>query len=84
MHPIYSAVHTVILSSRTRRSVLQRVKVGDSGEEIDLFQGLPDLMAPEAMMASGNDYLFGQGVPEDYQQAVTWYRKAVEPEARPP
>lgn len=28
-------------------------------------------------MARGNDYLFGRGVPRDYQQAVTWYRKAV-------
>lgn len=62
--------------------VTLRVKVGDSGEEIDLLQGLPELLAPEAMMARGNDYLFGRGVPRDYQQAVTWYLKAVEAGSR--
>ena len=34
-------------------------------------------MTPDAMLAKGNDYLYGRGVPKDYKQAVDWYRKAI-------
>ena len=33
---------------------------------------------PEAVYRKGEDFYFGRGVPQDYEEAVKWYRKAAD------
>ena len=46
--------------------------------EIDALQGLAEQGDAQAQFTLGAMYYNGRGVPQDYKQAVKWYRLAAE------
>ena len=51
---------------------------GDYATAKSIIQPLADQGYPRAQYEIGNLYLFGQGVPQSYAEALKWYRKAAE------
>jgi TPR repeat protein len=50
----------------------------DSGKSFEEYLSLAKQGDAEAQLHLGNMYKKGKGVPEDYKEAVRWYRKAAE------
>ena len=67
---------------KTIGKILKGVDVaGDIATAAEIFQSLLSLAQggdAESQFKSGNAYYFGEGVPQDYKEAVKWYTKAAE------
>jgi uncharacterized protein len=51
---------------------------GDYATEMRLIRPLAEQGDALAQGALGSMYLYGQGVPQDYAQAISWLRKAAD------
>ncbi len=54
-------------------SGIQAYKAGDYKKALEIFKPLAEQGSAAAQLNLGNMYLYGEGVPQDYVQALKWF-----------